>query len=332
VSIQELKHVHAMFPGLPRERLLFTPNFAAKIEYEEAYFYTDYVNLDNIYPLEAWPELFKGRQVMMRMDPGEGLGYHEKMQTGGARSKFGVSVSQLHAILPTINALGIKVIGLHVHKGSGIHDASVWAGTAAFLASLMPLFPHLRILDLGGGLGVGYRDTDPLLDLALLDKSVAQFRAGLGDRGKELQLWLEPGRFLVATAGVLLASVTQLKHKPGRDFVGLSTGMNSLIRPSLYDAHHDIVNLSRLDAHAQPPAEAGRVYLNTLDPRTHHLVDVVGPICESGDVLGFARSLPSDTAEGDVILVDTAGAYGHVMSSFYNMRPAAGEVLFEDAI
>jgi hypothetical protein len=100
------------------------------------------------------------------------------MQTGGARSKFGVSVSQLHAILPTINALGIKVIGLHVHKGSGIHDASVWARTATFLASLASHFPDLRILDLGGGLGVSYRDTDPLLDLTKLDAELVGYAAG----------------------------------------------------------------------------------------------------------------------------------------------------------
>jgi diaminopimelate decarboxylase/aspartate kinase len=229
--------------------------------------------------------------------------------------------------IPKMKELNIKVIGLHVHKGSGIHDAGVWAGTAAFLASFLPQFPDLKYLDLGGGLGVQYRDTDPPLDLGQLDAQVAALRAGLPDgAGQKLQFWLEPGRFIAATCGVLLAKVTQLKSKPGRSFVGISTGMNSLIRPSLYESHHDIVNLSRLPECSQPAAEGGRVYLNSLDPRSHMLVDVVGPICESGDVLGFARSLPSNTTEDDVILIDSAGAYGRVMSSNYNMREPAFEI------
>jgi len=331
VSIQELKYISSLFPGLPRDRLLFTPNFAAKLEYEEAYFYTDYVNLDNTYPLDAWPEVFRNKGVMLRVDPGEGLGYHEKMQTGGAKSKFGVSVEQMLAAVPKLQALSVKVIGLHVHKGSGIHDSSVWASTAEFLASFLPRFPELQFLDLGGGLGVPYKDSDPPLDLAQLDAQVAKLRAGLPDgAGQRLQFWLEPGRFVAATAGVLLATVTQLKSKPGRSFVGISTGMNSLIRPSLYDSHHDIVNLSRLAECSQPPAEGGRVYLNSLDPRTHSLVDVVGPICESGDVLGFARSLPTATSEGDVILIDNAGAYGRVMASSYNMREPAEEIVLQE--
>jgi diaminopimelate decarboxylase/aspartate kinase len=324
VSIQELKFIHALFPGLARDRLLFTPNFAGKLEYEEAYFYTEQVNLDNVYPLEAWPEVFKGKSVLLRVDPGEGLGYHEKMQTGGVKSKFGVSVEQMLAAVPKMKELNIRVVGLHVHKGSGIHVSAVWAKTAEFLCQFLPLFPDLKYLDLGGGLGIQYRDTDPPLDLQALDASVAALRASLPDgAGQRLQLWLEPGRFLAAQSGVLLAKVTQLKTKPGRSFVGMSTGMNSLIRPALYEAHHDIVNLSRLPEHVQAAGEAGRIYLNTLDPRTHSLVDVVGPICESGDVLGFARSLPSETAEGDVLLVDAVGAYGRVMSSEYNLRPPA---------
>ena len=330
VSIHELKYIAGLFPGLSRDRLLFTPNFAGKFEYEQAYWYTDNVNIDNLYAIESWGEMFRGKEVMLRMDPGEGLGYHDKMRTGGARSKFGISLSQLQGVLPKIKSLGIKVVGLHVHKGSGIHDSGVWARTAEFLSSLRGDFPDLRVLDLGGGLGVSYKDTDAPLDLAALDREIAAFRSSLDSQGgKKLELWLEPGRFVVATAGVLLATVTQLKSKPGRSFVGLSTGMNSLIRPALYESHHDIINLSRLPECEQPPAEAGKVYLNTLDPRTHMLVDVVGPICETGDILGANRSMPTATSEGDVILVDTVGAYGRVMSSTYNMREPGLEVTID---
>jgi diaminopimelate decarboxylase/aspartate kinase len=120
-------------------------------------------------------------------------------------------------------------------------------------------------------------------------------------------VWLEPGRFLVAAAGVLLARVTQLKSKAGVRFVGVATGMNSLIRPALYGSYHEIVNLTRADEPA------------------NELVSVVGPICESADVLGHDRLLPA-TREGDVLLIANAGAYGHAMSSQYNLRPPAEEL------
>jgi diaminopimelate decarboxylase/aspartate kinase len=175
---------------------------------------------------------------------------------------------------------------------------------AEFLLGAAAHFPEARVFDLGGGLGVPDREGRASLDLAALDASLLALSARLGGR----DLWLEPGRFLVAEAGVLLARVTQLKDKGASAFVGVATGMNSLIRPALYGAHHDIVNLSRLDV-------AGRL----------REFDVVGPICETGDVLGHARLLPADTAEGDVLLIATAGAYGAAMASHYNLRQPAPE-------
>jgi diaminopimelate decarboxylase/aspartate kinase len=144
----------------------------------------------------------------------------------------------------------------------------------------------------------------PGLNLAALDQVLAPIRAARAD----LEVWLEPGRFLVAAAGVLLARVTQTKSKDEVHYVGLATGMNSLIRPALYGAWHDIVNLTRIDATAS------------------ETVNVVGPICESGDFLGHDRSLPP-TLENDVMLIANAGAYGRVMSSNYNLRAPAIELV-----
>jgi len=329
VSIHELRTIRSLFPDLARDRLLFTPNFAPKIEYAESYTYTDFVTLDNTFPLHHWPEVFRGKTILIRVDPGEGLGHHAHVQTGGARSKFGVSVTQLKEALPLIAQLNIKVIGLHVHKGSGIDDPTVWATTASFLSSFLRHFPHLRFLDLGGGLGVQYKVSDNELDLAQVDANIASFKQNvllaesMPSHAKTLELWLEPGRYIAANIGVLLGTVTQLKSKPGRDFIGISTGINSLIRPALYESYHEIINLSQLDdvrdAHQ----------LNRNDPDRFYLVDVVGPICETGDVLGHRRSMPRATTEGDVVLVDTAGAYGRVMSSHYNMREPAMEVVLE---
>jgi diaminopimelate decarboxylase/aspartate kinase len=142
------------------------------------------------------------------------------------------------------------------------------------------------------------------IDLRALDAALADIKQGLGDR----KLWLEPGRYVVAQAGVLLARVTQTKGKGDVQYVGVATGMNSLIRPALYGAYHDIVNLTRL---GKPATE---------------LVTVVGPICETGDRLGSDRQLPP-AKENDVLLIANAGAYGYAMSSRYNLREPAEEVL-----
>jgi diaminopimelate decarboxylase/aspartate kinase len=161
----------------------------------------------------------------------------------------------------------------------------------------------VRVIDVGGGLGVPERSEQRGVDLAALDELLSTVRA----EHPQLDLWLEPGRYLAANCGVLLARVTQLKAKGGLRFVGIATGMNSLIRPALYGAYHEIANLTRLD-----------------EPATE-LVSVVGPICESADVLGHDRLLPP-CLEGDVLLIANAGAYGRTMSSEYNLRPPAEEL------
>jgi diaminopimelate decarboxylase/aspartate kinase len=178
-------------------------------------------------------------------------------------------------------------------------SSSSYSGTPNFECT-----PAVRILDIGGGLGVPERLDQPAVDLAGLDAALARFRAA----HPQFELWLEPGRYLVATAGVLLARVTQLKGKGDVQYVGIATGMNSLIRPALYGAYHEIVNLTRL---GQPASQ---------------VFNVVGPICESGDQLGHDRLLP-ETAEGDVLLIANAGAYGHAMSSQYNLREPAVELV-----
>ena len=161
------------------------------------------------------------------------------------------------------------------------------------------------MLDVGGGLGVPEKPGHARLDLGEVGALLASFR----EVHPEYELWMEPGRYLVATAGVLLARVTQTKTKGEIQYVGVDAGMNSLIRPALYGSHHEIVNLSRLD-----------------EPRTL-VANVVGPICESGDTFGYARRLAAGTSEGDILLIATAGAYGRSMASNYNLREPAAEKL-----
>lgn len=306
ISIQELELVLKLFPNIKKERILFTPNFAPKSEYEFALQTGCYVTIDSLYPLENWPELFKDREVIARIDPGTGAGHHKHVSTGGNESKFGITQNDISKILSLTKVNHIKVIGLHAHSGSGILSTDLWQQTAVMLASLTDQFPEVRSINLGGGLGIVEKPGQHPIDFAALDAQLMAVKS----QYPGLAIWLEPGRFFVAESGVILAKVTQCKEKGKVKFIGIETGMNSLIRPSLYGAYHEIVNLTRL--HEE---KAGFAH-------------IVGPICESGDTLGYDRLLPV-TREGDVILIANTGAYGHCMSSHYNLRPPAQEIVLE---
>ncbi|TPV94267.1 MAG: bifunctional aspartate kinase/diaminopimelate decarboxylase [Myxococcales bacterium FL481] len=307
VSPGEIEHCLAVVPDLAPDRILFTPNFAPRSEYEVAFRHGVHVTLDNLHPLEHWPDLFCGREVMVRIDPGQGRGHHQHVRTAGTGSKFGVSFDQLDALASLATAAGVKIVGLHAHTGSGIRTPDNWRDTALTLLDAAARFPDVRALDVGGGLGVPEKAGQASLDL----KAVAASLAGVQQAHPEIELWLEPGRFVVATAGVLLTRVTQLKHKGELLYVGVDAGMNSLLRPALYGAWHDIVNISGL----------------ARDPSDIALATVVGPICESGDTLGRRRQLHR-AREGDVVLIDVVGAYGRAMASQYNLRAPASEVMW----
>ncbi|TDR48529.1 aspartate kinase [Tahibacter aquaticus] len=299
VSLAELERA-AQF--VDSSRLLFTPNFAPRDEYAAAFARGARVTLDNLHPLQHWGETFRGRDIILRVDLGSGRGHHDKVRTGGAGSKFGLSLDQLDEFHALARGLDLAVVGLHAHLGSGILDAGHWREVYAQLAALAQRFGRIEAINIGGGLGVPARPGDAPLDLAALDAFLCEIKTAY----PQFQLWLEPGRYLVAEAGVLLARVTQTKRKGEYRYVGVDTGMNSLIRPALYEAWHEIVNLSRCD-----------------EPATT-LYQVVGPICESGDVLGTNRRLPA-CQDGDVLLIAQAGAYGATMASHYNLRAPATE-------
>ena len=304
VSPGEVEWLEAVLPQLDLARILFTPNFAPRAEYAWALERGLQVTLDNLFPLQAWPELFKGQKLFVRIDPGQGRGHHEHVKTAGVHSKFGVPRFEVAELKRLVAAAGAEVVGIHAHSGSGILDPHNWRAVAGELVQIAEQFPGVETIDLGGGLGVPEKPGDRPIDLATVDATLAEIR----ETYPQYKLWLEPGRYIVARAGVLLTRVTQTKGKGEMRYIGVGTGMNSLIRPALYGAYHEIVNLTRAD---QAPSDT---------------VTVVGPICESGDRLGSDRLLPP-TEEGDVILIANAGAYGYVMSSRYNLREAAKEIV-----
>lgn len=307
VSKEELKHVLRVFPKIDPKRLLFTPNFCAYEEYAYAVELGCYLTIDNLYPFTHWPELFRQQSVIVRVDPGAGKGHHKYVCTGGNESKFGIPKEQLAEVAQLASTHDIKIIGLHAHAGSGILSTELWQETALMLAVEAKQFPDVRLLNLGGGLGVVEKPYQQPLNLHALNDLLNAVKS----RYPHLDFWLEPGRFVVAESGVILARVTQRKQKGSVNFIGIETGMNTLLRPALYGAYHEIVNLTRLQEDKTMVAH------------------VVGPICESGDTLGYDRFLP-ETKEGDVVLIATAGAYGHCMSSSYNLRPPAEEMMLDE--
>ncbi len=304
VSPGEVEWLEKVLPNFDLKRVLFTPNFAPREEYEWAVERGLRITLDNLHPLQEWPEIFKGQNLFVRIDPGQGRGHHEHVKTAGVHSKFGVPRFEVEELIKLVNAAGANVVGIHAHSGSGVSDPNAWRATALELIKVAEHFPNVATLDLGGGLGIPEKPGDRPFDLARLDETLAEIKAAY----PQYALWIEPGRFLVARAGVLLTRVTQIKGKGDMRYVGVGTGMNSLVRPALYGAYHEIVNLTRVD---EAPSQT---------------VTIVGPICETGDRLGTDRLLPP-SREGDVILIANAGAYGYVMSSNYNRREVAREIV-----
>ena len=307
VSLGEVEHVFATLAGIDPQRVLFTPSFAPRAEYDAAFARGANVTVDSVEALQHWPETFRGRSLWLRLDLGRGDGHHEKVRTGGAEAKFGLPLAKVDAFVAETRKLGAKIVALHAHLGSGIDNPGHWREVYADLASLAEQIGTVDTLDIGGGLPVPYTpDARPF--------DVAAWRAGLDEIKTvypRFRLAVEPGRYLVAEAGVLLLRATQVIEKEGLRRVGLDGGMNALMRPAMYDAYHGIHNLSRLD-----------------DTDTAAF-DVVGPICESSDVLGRARMLPKATAEGDVLLIADAGAYGMAMAHTYNLRALPAEEVLD---
>ncbi|MDR2871975.1 MAG: bifunctional aspartate kinase/diaminopimelate decarboxylase [Xanthomonadaceae bacterium] len=309
VSLAELRHVFDVLPDIAPEHVLFTPSFAPRAEYEEAFAAGAVVTLDNIEALERWPEVFRNRSLWLRLDLGRGEGHHEKVRTGGVDAKFGLPTGRIPSFIDAARALNVRVVGLHAHLGSGVDSAQHWRAVCDELCGIAGRIGSIETIDIGGGLPIPYSAEDEPFDLEAWSAGLAEVKAMYPN----YRFAIEPGRYLVAESGVLLTHVTQVVEKDGIHRVGLDAGMNALIRPALYDAWHDVVNLSRLDAADEA------------------LFDVVGPICESSDVLGRRRRLPASTQAEDVLLIADAGAYGFVMANRYNLRALPVEDVIDDA-
>lgn len=248
--------------------------------------------------------------VALRVNPDVDAGTHKKISTGRAENKFGIPWDQAHIAFTMAAGMdGIEILGIDVHIGSQITDlkpfAAAFSKVADMVRALRAEGHDIRHLDLGGGLGILYKsgnEVPPSPDEYA--GMIKEITAGL-----DIRLLFEPGRMIVGNAGILVSEVIYLKEGENRNFLIIDAAMNDLVRPTLYDAHHDIVPVA--EAPSDAPLEA---------------IDVVGPICETGDTFATARALPSLGA-GDQVAILSAGAYGAVLSNSYNSRPLVPEVL-----
>jgi diaminopimelate decarboxylase len=309
VSIEEVKL--CMLAGYTASEIMYTPSGVAFEEIQEAVDLGIMINLDSLPLMEQFGQKYGNAiPACIRINPHIMAGGNLKISTGHSESKFGISIEQLPLILAAVAKYKLQIVGLHIHTGSDILDAEVFlkGGNVLFEAAMQ--FPDLKFLDFGGGFKVAYKPNDISTDVMEVGKKVGEaFQEFCKRYGRQLELWLEPGKFLVSEAGYLLVKATVVKESPTVTFVGVDTGLNHLIRPMMYDAYHSLYNLSNPDGK--------KVKYN-----------VVGYICET-DTLAAHREL-NETKMGDLLVIKNAGAYGYSMASNYNSRVRPAEVLILD--
>lgn len=308
-SINEVKL--ALYAGVPEDKILYTSNGIAFEEIEEAVSYNVHVNIDSLSNLEKFGKRFGNTYpVGVRLRPNILAGGNLKISTGHEKSKFGIPIDQLDQLKQIVNDHKIRIKTLHIHTGSDIKDADVFVHGIKVLSELVPHFPDLEIIDLGGGFKVPYQPDDEETDIALIAKKLKDYLdAHLFNNGKKYQLWFEPGKYLVSEAGYLITQVNVIKDNGHQIFAGVNSGLNHLIRPMMYDAYHHVVNISN-------PTGEEKVYT------------VTGYICET-DTFASDRLL-HEVREGDYLVFYNAGAYGFEMSSNYNSRYRPAEVLVKE--
>jgi diaminopimelate decarboxylase len=309
VSINEVKL--GLKAGFTPDRILFTPNCVDFEEIEAGKNLGILLNIDNISILEQFGNKFGGSYpICIRFNPHIMGGGHYKMSTGHIDSKFGISVHQMRHIERVIKTTGLHVNGIHMHTGSDIKDVNVFLEGLEVMFEVADHFPGLSFIDLGSGFKVPYHEDDVRTDVFDLGKKVAErFKKYSSEKGRSIEVWFEPGKFMVSEAGYFIVKCNVIKQTTATVFVGVNSGFNHLIRPMMYEAYHRIENISN-------PNGNPRIYT------------VVGNICET-DTFAWDRKL-NEVREGDYLVFYNAGAYGFEMSSNFNSRLKPAEVLVMD--
>jgi diaminopimelate decarboxylase len=309
VSIHEVKL--ALKAGFDPKNILYTPNCVDFSEIVAAKELGVNLNIDNISILEQFGNKFGGSYpVCIRLNPHIMAGGNFKISTGHVDSKFGISIHQMRHIERVVKSTKVKVTGVHMHTGSEIKDIGVFLEGLDVMFEITSHFPDLEFIDLGSGFKVPYQPDDPETDVNTLGQKMAvAFKNFEKETGKKLQVWFEPGKYLVSQCGYFVVKTNVVKQTPATVFAGVNSGFNHLIRPMFYEAYHHIENITN-------PNGPERIYT------------VVGNICET-DTFAWDRKL-NEVREGDYLVFYNAGAYGFEMSSNFNSRLKPAEVLVKD--
>lgn len=308
-SINEVKL--ALHAGFTPDRVLYTSNGIHFSEIAEAKELGVHINIDSLSNLDKFGAAYgHSYPVGIRLRPNIMAGGNIKISTGHDKSKFGIPVTQLGTILEIVKKYNLHIKNLHIHTGSDIKDVDVFVKGIEVLFDIIPHFNELESVDLGGGFKVPYKDGDAETDMPLLAQKVHEaFANHPNPNGKPLQVWFEPGKFMVSACGYLITEVNVLKQSGDLTFAGVNSGFNHLIRPMFYDAYHRIENISN-------PTGEEKVYT------------VTGNICET-DTFAWDRKL-NEISEGDLLVFYNAGAYGFEMSSNFNSRLKPAEVMLQN--
>jgi len=309
VSINEV--MLGLRAGFDPKDILFTPNC---VDFEEIVAGKNLgvnINIDNISILEQFGNRYANSYpVCIRLNPHIMAGGNYKISTGHVDSKFGISIHQLRHIERIVKSTNLNVTGLHMHTGSEIKDVNVFLQGLEVMFEIARHFENLEFIDLGSGFKVPYQEGDPETDVNQLGEKVADaFEEFEKETGKKLQIWFEPGKYLVSESGYFVVKANIIKQTTATVFAGVNSGFNHLIRPMFYDSFHRIENITNAKG-------AERIYT------------VVGNICET-DTFAWDRKL-NEVREGDFLVFYNAGAYGFEMSSNFNSRLKPAEVLVKD--
>ena len=308
----------AITTGYPPSRILFT---GTSVRNDELKFLADSnitVNVDSLSQLDRLLEIKVPEVLSVRVNPEIGAGHHDHCITAGKSTKFGLWENDAVNAYKKAKEAGVERFGIHMHVGSGVLDVDPFVLALDKLLNVAKRVHDevgvtFEFVDMGGGIGVPYKPEDKPLDLSLFsEKVLSLFKRRVNEYSLGDPFFcVEPGRYLVCDASILLTRVNTVKVTPFKRFVGVDAGFNTLVRPTMYGSYHHVLVANKLDA---PEEET---------------YDVAGPVCESGDLLARDRRLPK-VEEGDLLAVLNAGAYGYAMSSQYNARPRAAEVIIKD--
>lgn len=310
--------VHVLLAaGFKPEEIFYVSNNISESELKFVVNSNIMFSADSLSQLKLYGRINPGGKVAIRINPGVGAGHHEKVITGGNKTKFGIDVDLIPEVDKILDEYNLTLVGINQHVGSLFMDYRPFIDGVSTILSVAKHYDNLEFIDLGGGFGIPYRkqEGEARLDLQKLgDELSSILHKWVLEYGKKIEFKIEPGRYIVAECGILLGTVHAIKENYGTSYVGTDIGFNVLARPMLYGSHHDI-----------------EVYKADSSLNTEQLkcVNIVGNICESGDIIAKGRKLPI-IDEGDIIAIIDAGAYGYSMSSNYNNRLRPAEVLIDE--